>query len=70
KKAPVYKSGSDEDLINVKYSEICHTNLDVMMSDWPLKETPLLGSHEGTDVVVAKVELVMKFKVRDHASIE
>ncbi|KJZ80171.1 Alcohol dehydrogenase 1 [Hirsutella minnesotensis 3608] len=71
KKIPVKKPGPDEVLINVKYSGVCHTDLHIMLGDWPVKPSlPLVGGHEGAGVVVARGELVEEINVGDYAGIK
>jgi propanol-preferring alcohol dehydrogenase len=71
KKIPVQKPGPDEVLINVKYSDVCHTDLHAMKGDWPLeRKMPFVGGHEGAGVVVAKGELVNDIEIGDHAGIK
>ena len=36
KKIPVQKPASDEVLVNIKYSGVCHTDLHAVNGDWPL----------------------------------
>ncbi|RPB27124.1 NAD(P)-binding protein [Terfezia boudieri ATCC MYA-4762] len=39
---------SDEVLVKIKYSGVCHTDLHAWKGDWPLGvKTPLVGGHEG-----------------------
>jgi alcohol dehydrogenase, propanol-preferring len=71
KRIPVQQPGSDEVLINVKYSGVCHTDLHAMMGDWPLAtKMPLVGGHEGAGVVVAKGSLVDDIEIGDYAGIK
>ena len=49
---PVPKPKSNEILINVKYSGVCHTDLHAWKGDWPLPtKLPLVGGHEGAGEV-------------------
>ncbi|TIC97401.1 Alcohol dehydrogenase 1 [Colletotrichum higginsianum] len=71
KKIPVQKPASDEVLINIKYSGVCHTDLHAMMGDWPLAtKLPLVGGHEGAGVVVARGELVKDVEIGDYAGVK
>ncbi|KAI9713266.1 MAG: alcohol dehydrogenase [Bogoriella megaspora] len=71
KKIPVQKPKSDELLVNVKYSGVCHTDLHAVNGDWPLPtKLPLVGGHEGAGVVVAKGELVHDVEIGDHVGIK
>ncbi|KAF5007858.1 hypothetical protein FDECE_5773 [Fusarium decemcellulare] len=71
KKIPVPKPASDEVLINIKYSGVCHTDLHAVNGDWPLpSKMPLVGGHEGAGVVVARGELVKDVEIGDHVGIK
>ncbi|EFQ30110.1 zinc-binding dehydrogenase [Colletotrichum graminicola] len=71
KKIPVQKPASDEVLINIKYSGVCHTDLHAMMGDWPLDtKLPLVGGHEGAGIVVARGELVKDVEIGDYAGVK
>ncbi|KAK1596113.1 zinc-binding dehydrogenase [Colletotrichum navitas] len=71
KKIPVQKPASDEVLINIKYSGVCHTDLHAMMGDWPLEtKLPLVGGHEGAGIVVARGELVKDVEIGDYAGVK
>ncbi|KAL6947681.1 alcohol dehydrogenase [Hanseniaspora osmophila] len=64
---------SNELLINVKYSGVCHTDLHAWKGDWPLpvKLDPyLVGGHEGAGVVVAMGDNVKGWKIGDYAGIK
>ena len=68
---PVPTPASDEILVNVKYSGVCHTDLHAWKGDWPLDtKLPLVGGHEGAGVVVAKGENVNNFEIGDYAGIK
>ncbi|KAF5096288.1 hypothetical protein D0Z03_001656 [Geotrichum reessii] len=68
---PVPTPASDEILVNVKYSGVCHTDLHAWKGDWPLgTKLPLVGGHEGAGVVVAKGENVTNFEIGDFAGIK
>lgn len=68
---PVPTPASDEILVNVKYSGVCHTDLHAWKGDWPLPtKLPLVGGHEGAGVVVAKGENVNNFEIGDLAGIK
>lgn len=67
----VPKPKSNELLINVKYSGICHTDLHAWKGDWPLQtKLPLVGGHEGAGVVVAIGENVQGWEIGDYAGIK
>lgn len=71
KDIPVPTPKSNELLINVKYSGVCHTDLHAWKGDWPLDtKLPLVGGHEGAGVVVAMGENVKGWKVGDYAGIK
>ncbi|KAL2678877.1 alcohol dehydrogenase [[Neocosmospora] mangrovei] len=71
KQIPVPKPASDEVLINIKYSGVCHTDLHAVNGDWPLQsKMPLVGGHEGAGVVVARGELVKDIEIGDHVGIK
>ncbi|XEU99575.1 hypothetical protein FSHL1_004862 [Fusarium sambucinum] len=71
KKIPVPTPGSDEVLINIKYSGVCHTDLHAVNGDWPLAaKIPLVGGHEGAGVVVARGELVKDVEIGDHVGLK
>lgn len=71
KKIPVPTPGSDEVLINIKYSGVCHTDLHAINGDWPLDtKMPLVGGHEGAGVVVARGELVKDVEIGDHVGLK
>ncbi|KAL8992619.1 MAG: hypothetical protein Q9188_007545, partial [Gyalolechia gomerana] len=61
----------DEVLVNVEYSGVCHTDLHAVNGDWPIAtKLPLVGGHEGADVVVAHGELVKDIEIGEHAGIK
>ncbi|VTO84136.1 unnamed protein product [Fusarium graminearum] len=71
KKIPVPTPASDEVLINIKYSGVCHTDLHAVNGDWPLaSKMPLVGGHEGAGVVVARGELVKDVEIGDHVGLK
>ncbi|VVT56322.1 uncharacterized protein SAPINGB_P004966 [Magnusiomyces paraingens] len=71
KDIPVPTPASDEILVNVKYSGVCHTDLHAWKGDWPLPtKLPLVGGHEGAGVVVGKGENVTNFEIGDYAGIK
>jgi len=48
KQIPVAKPASDEVLVNVKFSGVCHTDLHAWQGDWPLVRSsndPILLKH-------------------------
>ncbi|KAL2001447.1 hypothetical protein VTN02DRAFT_1763 [Thermoascus thermophilus] len=71
KQIPVKKPGSDEVLIKIRYTSVCHTDLSVkkgqLMPD--AVKIPVVGGHEGAGVVVAKGDLVTEVDIGDHAGI-
>jgi propanol-preferring alcohol dehydrogenase len=71
KEIPVQKPASDEVLVNIKYTGVCHTDLHAWQGDWPLDtKLPLVGGHEGAGVVVARGELVEDVQIGDHVGIK
>ncbi|CCC71903.1 hypothetical protein NCAS_0I02350 [Naumovozyma castellii] len=71
KDIPVPTPKSNEILINVKYSGVCHTDLHAWKGDWPLPtKLPLVGGHEGAGVVVAMGDAVKGWKIGDYAGIK
>ena len=69
----VPKPKSNEILINVKYSGVCHTDLHAWKGDWPLavKLDPyLVGGHEGAGVVVGIGSEVKGWEIGDYAGIK
>ncbi|SGZ52985.1 CIC11C00000004015 [Sungouiella intermedia] len=71
KDIPVPKPKSNELLINVKFSGVCHTDLHAWKGDWPLPtKLPLVGGHEGSGVVVGMGESVVGWKIGDFAGIK
>jgi len=70
KQIPVQKPSSDEILVNIKYSGVCHTDLSLMRDLWPFRKTPLVGGHEGAGVVAAKGELVTNIEIGDHVGVK
>ncbi|KAI4103190.1 MAG: hypothetical protein L6R37_003944 [Teloschistes peruensis] len=66
-----YKQIPDELLVNIKYSDVCHTDLHAVNGDWPIPtKLPLVGGHEGAGIVVARGELVKDVEIGDHAGIK
>ncbi|KAI5969769.1 hypothetical protein CANMA_001231 [Candida margitis] len=71
KDIPVPKPKSNELLINVKYSGVCHTDLHAWKGDWPLDtKLPLVGGHEGAGVVVGMGDNVKGWEIGDYAGIK
>ncbi|CCE64161.1 hypothetical protein TPHA_0G03210 [Tetrapisispora phaffii CBS 4417] len=71
KDIPVPKPKSNEILINVEYSGVCHTDLHAWKGDWPLPvKLPLVGGHEGAGVVVGMGDNVKNWKIGDLAGIK
>ncbi|WPK25935.1 hypothetical protein PUMCH_003273 [Australozyma saopauloensis] len=71
KEIPVPEPNSNELLINIKYSGVCHTDLHAWKGDWPLAtKLPLVGGHEGAGVVVAMGKNVKNWKVGDLAGVK
>jgi len=71
KDIPVPKPKSNELLVNVKYSGVCHSDLHAWKGDWPVPtKLPLVGGHEGAGVVVAMGENVKGWNIGDYAGIK
>lgn len=71
KEIPVQEPASDEVLVNIKFSGVCHTDLHAVNGDWPLAtKLPLVGGHEGAGVVVARGELVKDVEIGDHVGVK
>ncbi|CAH2350560.1 alcohol dehydrogenase 1 [[Candida] railenensis] len=71
KDIPVPTPKSNEILINVKYSGVCHTDLHAWKGDWPLAtKLPLVGGHEGAGVVVALGKDVKGWEIGDYAGVK
>ncbi|KAF2799006.1 GroES-like protein [Melanomma pulvis-pyrius CBS 109.77] len=71
KKIPVPTPASDEVLVNIKFSGVCHTDLHALNGDWPLPtKLPLVGGHEGAGVVVSRGELVKDVEIGDHVGVK
>ncbi|KAG5420293.1 ADH1 [Candida metapsilosis] len=68
---PVPTPKSNELLIQVKYSGVCHTDLHAWKGDWPLDtKLPLVGGHEGAGVVVGMGNNVKGWEIGDYAGIK
>lgn len=68
---PVPKPRSNEVLINVKYSGVCHTDLHTWKGEIPFKtKLPLIAGHEGAGVVVDKGTDVKTFEIGDLAGVK
>lgn len=68
---PVPTPASDEILVHVKFTGVCHTDLHAWKGDWPLAtKLPLVGGHEGAGVVVALGDNVNNFEIGDLAGIK
>ncbi|CAK9441605.1 uncharacterized protein LODBEIA_P54730 [Lodderomyces beijingensis] len=71
KEIPVPTPGPNELLIHVKYTGVCHTDIDAWRGDWPLPtEKPLVGGHEGAGVVVGMGRDVQYWNIGDYAGIK
>ncbi|KAG8854179.1 alcohol dehydrogenase [Tulasnella sp. 330] len=59
-------------LVKIEYTGVCHTDLHVMLGDWPLvNKCPLIGGHEGAGYVVALAEgSDTSFKIGDRVGIK
>ena len=71
KDIPVPTPKSNEILVNIKYSGVCHTDLHAWKGDWPLDtKLPLVGGHEGAGIVVAIGDNVKGWKIGDYAGVK
>ncbi|CCF60812.1 hypothetical protein KAFR_0L02010 [Kazachstania africana CBS 2517] len=71
KDIPVPVPKSNELLINVLYSGVCHSDLHIWQGDLPLPlKLPLVGGHEGAGVVVGMGSNVKGWKLGDYAGIK
>jgi len=57
KEAPVVQQKDlkpDQVLVKIIYSGVCHTDLHIMLGDWPVpSKIPCIGGHEGAGYIVA-----------------
>lgn len=71
KQIPVPQPASDELLVKIAYTGVCHTDLHARYGDWPLsRKMPLIGGHEGTGTVVARGDSAKDFELGDLAGIK
>lgn len=71
KTIPVPKPSSNEILVKIQYSGVCHSDLHAWKGDWPsTTKLPLVGGHEGTGIVVAMGESVTGWEIGDYAGIK
>ncbi|KAJ6170681.1 Thiamine pyrophosphate enzyme C-terminal TPP-binding [Penicillium canescens] len=67
RQVPVPVPGPAELLVNIKYSGVCHSDLQAWKGGWPLAcKKRLIGGHEGVGIVVATGEGVKEIGVGDH----
>ncbi|CAI7593091.1 unnamed protein product [Penicillium manginii] len=68
---PVPMPGTAEVLVNIKYSGVCHSDLQAWKGGWPLDpKKDLIGGHEGVGTVVKIGEGVKGVAVGDHVGIQ
>ncbi|KAI9886329.1 MAG: alcohol dehydrogenase [Watsoniomyces obsoletus] len=71
KQVPVRRPGPDEVLVNIKFSGVCHTDLNVWKGGFSaIGPSPVIGGHEGAGVVVAKGELVKDIEIGEQVGIK
>ncbi|KAJ6018802.1 hypothetical protein N7522_000869 [Penicillium canescens] len=71
RQVPVPVPGPAELLVNIKYSGVCHSDLQAWKGGWPLAcKKRLIGGHEGVGIVVATGEGVKEIGVGDHVGIQ
>lgn len=67
---PIPKINSDQILVKIMASGVCHTDLHAINGDWPVKPSlPLIPGHEGAGVVVAVGSAVKTVKEGDRVGI-
>ncbi|KAJ5365291.1 Polyketide synthase enoylreductase [Penicillium concentricum] len=68
---PVPSISSDEILVQIHYSGVCHTDLHVWKGDWPLEsKKDLVGGHEGAGVAVARGDNVSRVSIGDRVGVQ
>ncbi|KAI5968657.1 hypothetical protein CANMA_002092 [Candida margitis] len=68
---PVPQIKSNEILVNIKYSGVCHSDLHAWKGDWQIPyKLPLVGGHEGAGVVVGVGENVQGWAIGDLAGVK
>lgn len=67
---PIPELNSNQILVKIMASGVCHTDLHAVSGDWPIKPNlPLIPGHEGAGVVVAVGSNVKSVKEGDHVGI-
>ena len=61
--------GSNDILIDILYSGICHSDIHSAKSDWGTPNYPIVPGHEIVGIVTQVGENVTKFKVGDYAGV-
>lgn len=70
KELPIPEPKSDELLIKIKYSGICHSDLHGWQGDWAEHCTlPMVGGHEGSGEVVKIGTHVKDWKIGEKAGV-
>ncbi|ODV67872.1 alcohol dehydrogenase 1 [Hyphopichia burtonii NRRL Y-1933] len=71
KDIPVPTPKSNELLVNIKYSGVCHSDLHAWKGDWPMAtKVPLVGGHEGAGIVVGMGDQVKNWQIGDHVGVK
>lgn len=64
-----HEVGSNDILIDILYSGICHSDIHSAKSDWGTPNYPIVPGHEIVGIVTQVGENVTKFKVGDYAGV-
>ncbi|KAL2860963.1 pyruvate decarboxylase [Aspergillus lucknowensis] len=65
------KYASDEVLVKIMFSGVCHTDFHAWKGHWPVKpKEELVGGHEGTGIVVALGENVQDICIGDRVGVQ
>ncbi|MEI0486571.1 NAD(P)-dependent alcohol dehydrogenase [Brachyspira intermedia] len=64
-----HEVGSNDILIDILYSGICHSDIHSAKSDWGTSNYPIVPGHEIVGIVTQVGENVTKFKVGDYAGV-
>jgi len=67
---PIPEPGSDQVLVRIAATGVCHTDLHAVKGDWPVKPgLPFIPGHEGVGTVVALGRNVKRVKEGDRVGI-
>ncbi|KAG5366785.1 Alcohol dehydrogenase 2 [Yarrowia sp. B02] len=75
KDIPVPTPASDEILVKVQYSGVCHSDLSIWKGDWAQQlrfspKMPLVGGHEGAGEVVGMGDQVTGWQIGDRTGVK